>query len=572
MRRRTPAPLPAQQMIRDYLVRVSAAAQKVLPKGDRLLFVGRTRATIEAQVGPIASAKADDVAAALTALGDPEELAKRERERLYSARRRGAAAQPAKLWKPEKPAKPAKPDRKAPRDAKPLPRMRRTRGSGSRLIRKYGPWPGEPETAGRAPAGDTPRDSTGRGPGPSGPAPAGAPPGGEQDAGQQAVGGPVSGGPGRGGPDTGGPPGRPEGDRPLAGGPGVAGAEGQAPRVPQAWQPDLAETQPKQTWPVIGPGTSSQPADSGSSGAGTGGQPADRSGAGTGGQPADRSGAGTAGGVRRTGGQPADGSRPGNGRPRPADSPPANGRRPADGRGPVQPGASAAWGEPPGNGTLAGRGELSGNGTLPERDGRTGDGTSAVPGQRAWDGAPAGPGERAPDSASSGPGGPAPDGPAAAPGAADGAQPVSIVPGMEPAEEDEPLGSTKLGRPEPLTEAWAFVRRQPLESVSLLLLGVGGLIYPFPIWLIGAAVSVRSQWWDKRDKWLAFTGPVLFTVAALIVMGITGQGNFFVAFGHATSHFGLLLRVGCLLTAGYLVWRLRRGPRRRRVPPWQRLR
>jgi hypothetical protein len=148
---------------------------------------------------------------------------------------------------------------------------------------------------------------------------------------------------------------------------------------------------------------------------------------------------------------------------------------------------------------------------------------------------------------------------------------VSIVPGMEPAEEDEPLGSTKLGRPEPLTEAWAFVRRQPLESVSLLLVGVGGLIYPFPIWLIGAAVSVRSQWWDKRDKWLAFTGPVLFTVAALIVMGITGRGNFFVAFGHATSHFGLLLRVGCLLSAGYLVWRLRRGPRRR-VPPWQRLR
>jgi len=98
MRRRTPAPLSAQQMIRDYLVRVSAAAQKVLPKGDRLLFVGRTRATIEAQVGPIASAKADDVAAALTALGDPGELAKRERERLYSARRRGAAAQPPKLW------------------------------------------------------------------------------------------------------------------------------------------------------------------------------------------------------------------------------------------------------------------------------------------------------------------------------------------------------------------------------------------------------------------------------------------------------------------------------------------
>ncbi len=90
--RRRPAPLPsAQQMIREYLGRVSDAATKVLPKGDRLLFVGRTRAAIEAQVGPLASAEADDVLRTLTALGEPEDLAKRERERLYSTRRRGAA-------------------------------------------------------------------------------------------------------------------------------------------------------------------------------------------------------------------------------------------------------------------------------------------------------------------------------------------------------------------------------------------------------------------------------------------------------------------------------------------------
>ena len=102
MRRRSAPPPSAQQMIRDYLGRVSVAATKVLPKGDRLLFVGRTRAAIEAQVGPLASADADDVLSALTALGDPEDLAKRERERLYSARRRGAAAAPPALWKPAK--------------------------------------------------------------------------------------------------------------------------------------------------------------------------------------------------------------------------------------------------------------------------------------------------------------------------------------------------------------------------------------------------------------------------------------------------------------------------------------
>ena len=412
MRRRTPAPLSAQQMIRDYLVRVSAAAQKVLPKGDRLLFVGRTRATIEAQVGPIASADADEVAAVLTALGDPEELAEQERERLYSARRRGAAAQPAKLWKPDKPGKP---DRATRRDTKPPPRTRRTRGSGSRLIRKYGTWPGEPEAANTPPAGGTPTGNAGRDTAPGGPAPAGAPLTDGQDPGQPADGGPAGGGQGAPGQVV---DGLDTGPR-AAGGPGVVTG----------------------TWPVIGPGTSRQ----------------------------------------------------------------------ADGNGSAQPGIQADADEP----------------------------------------------EQAGAAGSAG---------------ANGTQPVSIVPGMEPAEEDEPPSSSKLGRPEPLTEAWAFVRKQPLESVSLLLLGVGGLLYPFPLWLIGAVVSVRSQRWDKRDKWLAFTGPVLFTAAALIVMGITGQGNFFVAFGHATHHFWLLLRVGCLLSAGYLVWRLGRGPRRHRVPPWLRMR
>src|SRR6202035_2928455 len=102
MRRRSATPPSGQQMIREYLGRVSAAATKVLPKGDRLLFVGRTRAAIEARVGPAASADADDVRNALMTLGDPEALAQQERERLYSARRRGAAAAPPALWKPAK--------------------------------------------------------------------------------------------------------------------------------------------------------------------------------------------------------------------------------------------------------------------------------------------------------------------------------------------------------------------------------------------------------------------------------------------------------------------------------------
>src|ERR1700719_177408 len=70
MRRRSAPPPSGQQMIREYLGRVSVAATKVLPKGDRLLFVGRTRAAIEAQVGPLASADADSVRHALLALGE----------------------------------------------------------------------------------------------------------------------------------------------------------------------------------------------------------------------------------------------------------------------------------------------------------------------------------------------------------------------------------------------------------------------------------------------------------------------------------------------------------------------
>jgi hypothetical protein len=351
MRRRPPASPSAEQMIRDYLVRVSAAAQKVLPKGDRLLFVGRTRAAIEAQVGPIASAESEDVVTALNRLGDPEELARRERERLTKARRSGAEA--TVLWKPDKRGR-----RSARPQPQPQPSPPSRSGSAGRPAGKPRPWPGEP-----------------------------------------------------------------------------AGAEPAA--TPAAAQP--ASAQP----------TAAQPA-----------------------------------------GQQAD-------------------------QGPA-----------PGSGGLSG------------------DGTPAD------EGLPTG-GSRPADTAST-------------------TQPLSIVPGMQTRDSDEPPPDTRrLGVPEPLTEAWAFVRKQPLEAATLLLLGVGGLLYPFPLWLVAGIVSVKSQRWDRRDKWVVFAGPLLFTAAALFVMGVTGQGNFFTAFGHATHHFGLLLRVGCLLCTGYLVWRLRRGPR---LPPWQRLR
>ena len=153
--RRRPAPPSAQQMIRDYLGQVSSAAQRLLPKGDRLLFVGRTRAAIEARVGPLGSADADAVAAALTALGDPEDLAKQERERLYSAQRR-AGATPQALWKP------AKESRRGTRPPPPRPR------SGDGPPWKPRPWP----SRGRAAIPEAPGDGAAPQPGQ---APAGRP-------------------------------------------------------------------------------------------------------------------------------------------------------------------------------------------------------------------------------------------------------------------------------------------------------------------------------------------------------------------------------------------------------------
>ena len=166
--RRRPAPPSAQQMIRDYLGQVSSAAQHLLPKGDRLLFVGRTRASIEARVGPLPSADADAVAAALTALGDPEELAKQERERLYTAKHGGGAAPPVALWKPAKDSR---------RGTRPLPRPPRPR-SGDGPPWKPRPWPTRGSAAipaapgtGAAPPPDQPSGGPpGAGAAPPGPA------------------------------------------------------------------------------------------------------------------------------------------------------------------------------------------------------------------------------------------------------------------------------------------------------------------------------------------------------------------------------------------------------------------
>jgi hypothetical protein len=155
---------------------------------------------------------------------------------------------------------------------------------------------------------------------------------------------------------------------------------------------------------------------------------------------------------------------------------------------------------------------------------------------------------------------------------------LSIVPGMsESAEpEAEPAGRrSPAGWRSPvvafLAEAWALARKHPLEAVAVVLLGLGGLILPFPFWLIGGLVALRSRRWDARDKWIALAGPPLVAFVVLVIRAVTSTGNFWSAFYHAAGHdFWPSIRAGCVLCAGYLIWRLRRGPRVRTLPPWQR--
>jgi hypothetical protein len=117
-----------------------------------------------------------------------------------------------------------------------------------------------------------------------------------------------------------------------------------------------------------------------------------------------------------------------------------------------------------------------------------------------------------------------------------------------------------------------LARDNILEAVAILLLGLGGLILPFPFWPIGAIVALFSRLWDIKDKSLAITGPLLVTLALSVIAApfVGGSGNVIVVYFHALRvSFGLLVRVGSVLTAAYLAWRVSKGPRVK-VPPWKR--
>jgi hypothetical protein len=128
-------------------------------------------------------------------------------------------------------------------------------------------------------------------------------------------------------------------------------------------------------------------------------------------------------------------------------------------------------------------------------------------------------------------------------------------------------GAGRLAR-----DARTLGRRYPLEAVAIILLGVGGLILPFPFWLIGGALAVMSRFWPPRDKWIALTGPLVIALLGTVVTAVIvrGKGNPVEIYTHALRlDVGYLLRAGSVLCAAHLAMQLRRGPRVR-LPPWKR--
>jgi hypothetical protein len=164
-----------------------------------------------------------------------------------------------------------------------------------------------------------------------------------------------------------------------------------------------------------------------------------------------------------------------------------------------------------------------------------------------------------------GPPGTAPQG-SGGPGDNGHTSPIDWLIGQVPGRRGTSDGTDTLA-----ASAGRLARDNVLETVAILLLGLGGLILPLPFWPIGAVVAMFSRLWDIRDKTLAVVGPLLVTVVAAVPIALImgGTGNAILVYFHAIRvSFGLMVRVGSVLTAAYLAWRVSKGPRVK-APPWR---
>jgi hypothetical protein len=129
-----------------------------------------------------------------------------------------------------------------------------------------------------------------------------------------------------------------------------------------------------------------------------------------------------------------------------------------------------------------------------------------------------------------------------------------------------------------VVDAW---RQNPLAVIAVVLLVLGGLIFPLVvwpvgllIWLAGVGIAVPLKQWSPVDKLLSFAGPLVLVIAGTaIAVSIGGTRHDAAAYGHeALADAADLFKAGTLLGALYLAWRIQRGRRGPVEPSWARRR
>ena len=471
----------AEQLIRDYLNRLSVAARTRLRSDDRRAFLARTRESIERRSGAPGTADPARVQEILAGLGEPATAVELEHARLAAERsRRAAASARSGLWRPRPRGnaaqEPAEPRGSAP-DAEARP--------GSDAVPDAGP------ARARVPR-DVPRAAVDV----------------SHLAGRELTGDIEK---------------KVKAKRPVT----------------SRWRPG-EPLQPRQRRPSRIPRSSPDGSPSpdrdaaGPSGSGTGSPSADAKSAGA--KPAGAKPAGARSAVSTSAG-PAPSTVA---EPEAAASAPGAARPEASGTGPVVPGPVLPGPVVPG---------------------------AVVPGTVL-------PGQVPP--------------PRTAPGAdPTAARPVGAAPG--PGTRSTRPFTTRRWRPQRAQladvtrsaagRAAGFYRRHLAETAAIALMAIAGLIYPYPIWvvgffiwLIGAAIAALAKAWTPGDKWVGLVGPPTLVIAGTAVtLALGGTRSTMGAYVHEVLANSVPLIKICALTgAGYLAWRARRGRRDPSLPPWNR--
>ena len=136
---------------------------------------------------------------------------------------------------------------------------------------------------------------------------------------------------------------------------------------------------------------------------------------------------------------------------------------------------------------------------------------------------------------------------------------IGQIPGKRPGSGTETFSSS----------AGQLARDNVRETVAILLLGLGGLILPFPFWPLGAIVAMFSPDMGHQGQVARDCGATAGHTARVHDcrrvrrrLWQRHRGHF-----HAVHvSFGLLVRMGSVLTAAYLAWRVSKGPRSRLRP------